>query len=69
MFASPGSIDVYDSLHDEVDSASRKVILGDSNSHINMAQVQKQHGTDDCGLFAIAFAVSLARKVDLANYC
>jgi len=70
IFASPGSIDVYDSLYDGVDSASRKVILdlfGDSNSRINMKQVQKQHGTDDCGLFAIAFAVSLAKKVDPAN--
>jgi len=72
IFASPGCINVYDSLYDEVDSASRKVILdlfGDGNSHINMTRVQKQHGTNDCGLFAIAFAVSLARRVDPVNSC
>ena len=70
MFSSPGSVDVYDSLFDNVDCASSKVILdlfGDSKLHINMKKVQKQHGTDDCGLFAIAFAVSLARKVDPAS--
>ena len=57
-------------MFDDVDCASNKVILdlfGDEKLHINMKQVQKQHGTNDCGLFAIVFAVSLARKVDPVN--
>ena len=31
--------------------------FADNYSQINMMQVQKQQGTDDCGLFSIAFAV------------
>ena len=67
---SSGSVDVYNSLYDDLNCGSRRVILdlfGDDKLQINMQQVQKQHGTDDCGLFAIAFAVSLARKVNPAD--
>jgi len=64
-------VDAYNSLYDDVDGASRRVILnlvGDDKLCINMKQVQKQHGNNDCGWFAIAFVISLARKVDPANY-
>jgi len=42
-------------------------LFGDDRVHINMKEVQKKSGTDDCGLFAIAFSFSQARKVDPAN--
>ena len=34
---------------------------------INMVQVQKQQGLRDCGLFGIAYAVQLAKKLDPAG--
>ena len=39
-------------------------LFSNGELQIKMQKVQKQQGSDDCGLFAIAFAVSLARKVD-----
>ena len=32
-----------------------------------MVRVRKQQGVDDCGLFAVANAVSLVRKIDPAT--
>ena len=67
IFSSADNVDVYDSLYDDVGGASGRVILnlvGDDKLCINMNQVQKQHDTNDCGWFAIAFIISLARKVD-----
>ena len=63
-------VDVYDSLHDHLDADSQKVILklfDNGELQINMVKVQKQQGVDDSGLFAIANAVSLARKIDPTN--
>ena len=68
---SEGKVCVYDSLYDELDDSSMETIqfLFDKKT-IEMVAVQKQHGCDDCGLFAIANAVHLAKGHDpsKANY-
>ena len=62
-------LNVYDSLYDNLDAETQKVVLKLYNDElqINMVRVQKQQGIDDCDLFAIANAVSLARKIDPTN--
>ena len=67
ILSMPGCVNVYDSLFDDTDADTSKVIrdlFSNGELQIKMQKVQKQQGSDDCGLFAIAFAVSLARKVD-----
>ena len=71
---SVGSVDVYDSMYDTLDHESIVVIrylFQNPNVKINMI---KQKGYDDCGLFAIANTVQLARKfvaktIAFANRC
>ena len=60
-------VNVYDSLYDNLDAETQKVVLklfDNDELQINMVRVQKQQGIDNCDLFAIANAVSLARKID-----
>ncbi len=56
---------MYDSLYDELDESTVETIrfLFEKKT-IQMVPVQKQHGCDDCDLFAIANAVHLARSDD-----
>ena len=63
MMSEPNTVNVYDSLYDSIDEESLKIIqqlFGIVEVH--MAPVQKQQGFSDCGLFAIAYAVQLAKK-------
>ena len=65
----PGTVTVYNPLNDEIDFETFCIILkllGDSSNclKLEIAKVQKQHGTINCGLLAIANAVLLARKQD-----
>jgi len=61
VLSTPGCIDVYDSVFDDVDADTTKVICElFGKSQIKSQKVKKQQGSDDCGLFAIAFAVTLA---------
>ena len=62
---------VYDSLFTELDQDSSCLILmmfhnrNNGNSvTITMRNMQKQNGSIDCGLFAIAVMTSLAHKED-----
>ena len=58
-----GEVKVYDSLYDVIDTATNDVVekVFDSSRMIyTMTFVQKQEGFKDCGVFAIAFATSLA---------
>ena len=69
VLSTPGCIDVYN-IFDDVDADTTKMIHElFSNSQIKLQKVQKQQGSDDCGLFTIAFAVSLARKTDPSKIC
>lgn len=57
------AVNVYDSLYDSVDEESLKIIQQLFGvTEINVVPVQKQQGFSDCGLFAIAYAVHLAKK-------
>ena len=70
VLSTPSCVDVYDSLFDNVDADTTKVIRElFGKSHIKFQKVQKQQGSDDCGLFAIAFAVSLAQKTNPSKIC
>ena len=70
VLSTPGCVDIYDSLFDDVDADTTKEIHESfGKSQIKLQKVQKQQGSDDCGLFAIAFAVSLARKTDPSQVC
>jgi len=53
-------------LFDDVDADTTNELFG--KSQIKLQKVEKQPGSEDCGLFAIAFAVSLARKADQVKF-
>ena len=58
-----GEVAVYDSLYSDLDEVTRhnlQRVFGLSNVTVHFPNVQKQEGVVDCGLFAIAFATSLA---------
>ena len=66
------TVNVYDSLFTELNQESYDLILRIFHTQINddrrttvvMKELQKQKGSTDCGLFAIAVMTSLAHKVD-----
>ena len=63
-------MNVYDSLYDSVDEDTQKTIkflFKDELIKVEVIKVQKQSVGDDCGLFAIANAVQLAKKRDLSQ--
>ena len=63
ILSKPNAVNVHDSLYDFVDEESLKIIqqlFGVKEVHV--VPVQKQQGFSDCGLFAIAYAVHLAKK-------
>ena len=67
ILSHPGVILVYDSLYDSIDDETVQIILNlFANSHLKleMVNVQKQVGSNDCGLFSIANVVQLAKKSD-----
>ena len=67
LLSERGYVNVYDSLYDSVDEDTQKTIkflFKDESIKVKMSKVQKQHVGDDCGLFAIANAVQLAKKCD-----
>ena len=59
-----GKVLVYDSIFKNVDKETRKIICNIFQvlpvSNIKVVKAQKQMGTKDCGLFAIAYATALA---------
>ena len=58
-------MNVYDSLYDSIDEDTQKNIkflFKDESIKVEMIKVQKQCGGDDCGLYAIANAMQLAKK-------
>ena len=64
----PGEIEVYDSLYDEVDAATKNKLEATFARKIQyiVPRVQKQQGFKDCGLFALAFATNIAHgKMDV----
>ena len=58
---------IYDSLYDNVDPGTLTVIhhLFGPTATPEILEVQKQHGTADCGVFAIAFATAVCFKQKL----
>ena len=63
ILSKPNAVSIYDSLYDSLDEKSLKIIqqlFGVKEVHV--VPVQKQQGFSDCGLFAIAYAVYLAKK-------
>ena len=58
----PGKIKVYDSLHNDVDIATKNKLEKTFARKLQyiVPRVQKQKGTKDCGLFAVAVATNLA---------
>ena len=70
-FSSPGSVDLFDSMHTdpiEDDTILTQVcsILHTPNPTVttNVVNVGRQEGVRDCGLFAIAMAYDLCAEVD-----
>ena len=59
-----GKVLVYDSIFKKVDRETRKIIYSIFQllpvSNVKVVKAQKQMGTKDCGLFAIAYATALA---------
>ena len=57
---------IYDSVFDQLDNESLvlvKTMFSNSSGYateVQMANMQKQHGGNDCGILAIAAMVSLA---------
>ena len=78
MECKKGVVNVYDSLFTFLDDETLGIIknyFGDQSTkrkvQSNMAKVQKQKGTKDCGVYAVAFLTSLAYHHDPAEiqYC
>ena len=68
----PSAINVYDSLHGRLDKHTRTLIADLMQSQqrtieVCYADVQRQSGGSDCGLFAVAFAVSICCFQDPAT--
>ena len=66
---SPDRVMIYDSLYDNIDSGTLTVLRGlfGPTAMPEITEVQKQHGTADCGVFAIAFATAIRfrQKLDV----
>lgn len=69
-------VDIYDSLFIDIDPETRSLLiqmfsLNDKHPVINMKKTQRQSGSVDCGLYAIAFMTSLAYGQDprMTVYC
>ena len=66
----PGIVNIYDSIPNNSLSSRTKeqiaAILFTDKTHITLQfkQVQMQHGTSDCGVFAVAFATALCSGKD-----
>ena len=57
-----GKVNIYDSMLTYVDDETQKAIrkvFNESRISFSLPKVQRQEGTHDCGLFAIAFATKL----------
>ena len=55
-------VNIYDSLFIDVDDETQKAIrkvFNESNISFSLPKVQRQKGTNDCGVFAIALATKL----------
>ena len=58
-----GMVNIYDSLFIDVDDETQKAIrkvFNESNISFSLPKVQRQKGTNDCGVFAVAFATKLS---------
>ena len=70
ILSPPGVIMVYDSLYDSIDSETAQIILHlFANNHLKleMVNIHKQVGSNDCGLFSIANTIQLAKKSDASK--
>ena len=66
---SPGTVKVYDSLYQNVsavaiDHSCRMLLYTGSTVTFCNERVQKQTNSNDCGLFALAFATDLRHGLD-----
>ena len=66
---SPGTVKVYDSLYQNVsavaiDHSCRMLLYTGSTVTFSNERVQKQTNSNDCGLFALAFATDLCHGLD-----
>jgi len=67
----PGEVKVYNSLYSDLDETAKcklKRVFGFSKITVHFPSVQQQTGVVDCGLFAIAFATSLALGQDVFEF-
>ena len=69
--SSSETIYVFDSLYTSIDAPTSDLIKRIFNGapEIVMKDCQKQIGTKDCGLFAIAIATTLASSRDIKHTC
>ena len=68
VFSTGDSVQVYDSAYSELDFATKDVITKlFSTASCELVPVGKQHGGNDCGLYAIAIATALAHTTDPAT--
>ena len=55
-------VNIYDSLFSDVDDETQKAIrkvFNESSISFSLPKMQRQKGTNDCGLFAVAFATKI----------
>jgi len=65
-----GMVKIYDSVFRNIDDSTRQIIYKcfPRNTQIKVVgRTQKQVGEKDCGIFALAFATSLALGVDIEH--
>lgn len=62
------TVHIYDSIFSVVADATKKVIRNlFKASEIEVMKTPKQTGSQDCGLFAIAYATALLNGIDVSN--
>ena len=67
-----GKVEVYDSVFIKLDAETRTTIIKmfqlKKTKDIIMMPMQKQHGSTDCGIFAIAVITSLVHEEDPSRF-
>ena len=67
-----GEVNVYDSLYNDQDADTLSAISGSLEVHrppviVNLMNMEKQKGGNDCGLFAVAVLTALSIGVDVTK--
>ena len=69
IYASTGVVNVYDSVFNMISKETENIIYNqfDPLCSLEIVNMKKQHGGNDCGVYAIAVSTALAFNLDPAS--